>query len=303
MKKIFLSISFLVLSYSTILACPFCGCGNSNFQIGILPNYTHAFVGLRYTYAEFHSQSHDGSQFSHDYFHSAEMWGGYQLGKVQLMAFVPYITTHKVSDDGVADTKGIGDIILMGNYKVFSATHTNSETHKTYSNTLLLGGGIKFHTGQSNTNVTDPTFTVGDFSSMPGTGSTDFLINATHNFLSGDNGIITDFTYRMNTTNAQQFRYGNRIYLNTAFFHSWALGLNVIRPSVGLNLVTNNANHYQGQELAGSSGYVLSGLAGVNFQRGKVGVAANGYLPIVQNLYDGQTRFQSRGSLTLMFLF
>ena len=303
MKKILFFVSFVILSYSTALACPFCGCGNSNFQIGILPNYTNAFVGVRYTYTEFHSQSHDGDQFSHDYFHSAELWGGYQLGKVQLMTFIPYITTLKVSDDGVMETKGIGDLIMMGNYRVLSSTHTNSETKKTFSNRLLLGGGIKFRTGQSNTDVTDPMFTVGDFSSMPGTGSTDFLINATHNLLSGSDGIITDFTYRINTTNAQQFRYGNRVYLNSAYFHSWNLGLNIIRPSVGLNFAANNANHYEGQVLTGSNGYVLSGVAGINFQRGKIGVAANGYLPIAQDLYDGQTHFQSRGSLTLMLLF
>jgi len=92
-------------------------------------------------------------------------------------------------------------------------------------------------------------------------------------------------------------------YGRPAYFHSWNLGLNIIRPSVGLNFSANNANHYEGQVLTGSNGYVLSGVAGINFQRGKIGVAANGYLPIAQDLYDGQTHFQSRGSLTLMLLF
>ncbi|GHN02658.1 hypothetical protein WSM22_41470 [Cytophagales bacterium WSM2-2] len=284
-------------------ACPFCGCGNSNFQIGILPNYTKAFAGVRYTYSQFKSSSADGSQFSRDYFHSVELWGGYQFGKVQMMTFIPYITTHKVSDDGVVDTKGVGDIVFLTNYKMLTLRHVNPETHRTISNNLYLGGGIKFNSGQSDVDVSNPSFSVGDFSSMPGTGSTDYLINATHNLLSGNNGIVTNVTYRFNSANSQQYKFGNTVYLNIACFHSWNAGLFIIRPSFGLNFVNNNSNRYQGQEIIGSRGYVLSGLAGLNVQRGKIGFSGNGFLPVSQDLFNGQTHFQSRGSFALLFLF
>lgn len=303
MKHLFLSLILWLCVTTGAMACPFCGCGNSNFQIGLLPNYTNGFVGTRYTYSQFHSSSADGSQFSRDYFHSMEIWGGYQVGKVQVMLFVPFISTHKVSDDGVVDTHGIGDVILLGNYKVFSFTTAVSPIGRSFTNSLMLGGGIKFHTGESKIDTSDPSFSVGDFSSMPGTGSTDYLINATHNLLSGNDGIVTNATYRLNTNNAQHYKLGNRLYVNVAYFHAWSAGFFTVRPSIGANLITNSANRYDGQSLSGSAGYVLSGLVGINVQRGKVGFAANGFVPVSQNLFEGQTKFQLRSSLALMVSF
>lgn len=285
------------------MACPFCGCGNSNFQIGLLPNFTNGFAGTRYTYSQFNSRSADGSQFSRDYFHSMEIWGGYQVGKVQVMMFVPYISTHKMSDDGAVDTHGIGDVILLGNYKVFTSPASVRETGRSLTSSLMLGGGIKFHTGESKIDTGDPSFSVGDFSSMPGTGSTDYLINATHNLLSGNDGMVTNATFRINSNNAQHYKFGNRLYINIAYFHAWSSGFFTIRPSLGVNFIGNRANQYAGKELSGSAGYVLSGLAGINIQRGKVGLAANGFLPVAQNLFEGQTKFQARASLALMVSF
>jgi hypothetical protein len=303
MKRLFLSFLAVLFSTCFIFACPFCGCGNSNFQVGILPTYSNAFVGVRYTYTHFNTLSHDGTQFSHDYFHITELWGGYKIGKVQVMAFLPYVTSHKSNDDGIINENGIGDVLILTNYQIFSNTHANSKTEKPFSNTLWLGGGIKFHTGQSQADTGDPDFTVGDFSSTPGTGSTDYLLNATHNLIMGNSGIATDIAYRINTANPQQFQYGNRIYINTAYFHSWIIGQVEIRPSIGLNLVANETNHYQDQAIADSHGYVLSGKAGINLQRGMIGLVVDGVLPLAQNLFDRQTRFQSRASTSLTFSF
>ena len=302
MKELPLSLIILLSSVSGNLACPFCGCGNSNFQVGLLPTYSNAFVGARYTYTHFNTLSHDGSQYSHDYFHTTELWGGYKIGRVQVMGFVPYVTSHKSSDDGIINKSGIGDVLILANYQVFSITNSDTNNKKAY-NSLWLGAGIKLRTGQSQVDVSDPDFTVGDFSSTPGTGSMDYLLNATHNLLVGNNGIVTNIAYRINTANAQQFQYGNRIYVNSAYFHSLPIGQLVIRPSLGLNLIVNDTNHYQSQEVADSHGYVLSGTAGINLQRGLIGMMANGFLPVSQNLFDGQTQFRQRASVALTFSF
>lgn len=301
MRKIFLLTALLSAGPVSLLACPFCGCGNSNFQIGLLPTYTNAFVGVRYTYTHFNTLSSDGDQFSHDYFHTTEIWGGYKAGKFQVMAFVPYVVSHKSSDDGIIDNAGLGDVLLLSNYQIFS--FDEPKNGKAYNNTLWLGGGIKFKTGASEVDVTDPAFTVGDFTSTPGTGSTDFLLNASHNLVMGNNGIVTNVAYRINGTNAQDFRYGNRLYLNTAYFHSWPVGVLVVRPQAGLNLVMNEMNRYQGQDVTGSDGYVLSGNLGVNVQWNKVGLLANGFLPLSQDLFNYQTSFESRAMVALTYSF
>jgi hypothetical protein len=301
MKKIFfLIVDFAFFAFPSF-ACPFCGCGNSNFQVGLLPTYSYAFVGMRYTYSHFNTLSSDGTQFSHDSFYTTELWGGYKIGKVQLMGFVPYVQSHKVGDDGNQHTNGLGDIMFLANYQVFSVVHPRAGKNGTYSQNLWAGGGVKFHTGASQVDVNDPDFTVGDFSSTPGTGSTDYLLNVTHNLLFGNNGVVTNAAYRINTANAQKFRYGNRLYVNAAFFHTSSVGLYIVRPSAGVNLVVNDRNYYAGQAVDGSQGYILSGVAGVNVQRGKIGFLANSMMPVVQDLFDHQTHFRIRASLSITF--
>lgn len=297
MKRVSLTILFIVFSISFALACPYCGCGNSNFQIGVLPTFSNAFFGVRYTYAHFKTDS--SSQFSRDYFHTTEIWGGYKIGKFQVMAFVPYLSIHKLSDDGDVNSTGLGDITLLGNYQVFSKANSDSK----FTNALWLGGGIKFATGQSSVDISDPGFTVGDFSSTPGTGSTDYLLNANHNLLFGKNGLVTNLAYRINTKNEVDFQYGNRIYVNTAFFHSLNAGQVALRPTVGLNLVENAMNKFQGQEISGSGGYVLSGMAGLNVQKGNVGILVNGFLPFAQDIYHGLTQAKGRASVALTYSF
>jgi len=301
MKKHSLIILLVLACTFTSFACPYCGCGNSNFQIGVLPTYSKAFLGIRYTYTHFKTDS--GSQFSRDFFHTTELWGGYKIGKFQLMTFVPYITVQKISDDGVIDTRGLGDMTLLANYQLYSKTINGSETKKTISNTLLVGGGIKLATGSSDTNINDPDFTVGDFTQMAGTGSTDYLVNINHNLTIGNGGIVTNMTYKMNTINAQQFRYGNRFYLNTNFFHSFNAGLFIVRPLVGLNLIQNDANTFLGDKVENSNGYILNGVAGVNIQRGKLGVLFNASTPVSENVYQGLTQLKEQISMALTYSF
>ncbi len=301
MKKLLLFFVPLLFSTSSIFACPYCGCGNSNFQIGILPTFSKAFVSVRYSYSHFKTDS--SSQYSRDYFHTTELWGGYNFGKVQVMAFVPYLSIHKLSDDGDVNSSGLGDITVLGNYQVFSKTKNGTETQSAITDILWLGVGIKLPTGQSTVNVTDLDFTVGDFSATPGTGSTDFMVNAMHNMIIGNHGIVTNAAYRVNTANPQQFQYGNRIYFSTAYFHSLPAGTMVIRPTLGLNLVVNEVNRYQSREVDGSNGYLLNGMVGVNLQKGKVGLLLNAFLPVSQDFYHGLTQFKERESVALTYSF
>lgn len=296
--KNFIFFGILFLSSITAIACPFCGCGNSNFQVGVLPTFSKAFVGIRYSYAQYNSLSADGTQFSNDYFHTTELWGGYQFKRVQLMAFVPHLSLHKTSDDGASDSKGIGDVLLLANYKIISDKKLG-----TAKQSFWAGGGIKLKTGKYQVDKSDPAFTAGDFNSQVGTGSTDFLINVTHNLLWNSHGVVTNAAYRVNTANDQQFRFGNRVYLNTAYFRSWPIHLTTVRPMLGLNFLANENNHFEGVVVEGSKGYVLSGLLGINVQRNDVGLLLNGFFPIAQNLYENQTHFQLRASMAVTYSF
>lgn len=300
MKKILLAVLLLISEIS--FACEICGCANNNFQIGLLPNFRKYFFGLRYSSARYNSHlANDPTQFSRDHYKSIELWGGYQFKDVQVMAFLPYLRSTKISDDGNVESSGLGDAVLMANYKTWSKMSMNESMTRTLKNELWLGGGVKLPTGVSHIDVTQPDFNIGDFNSQPGTGSIDYLLNATHNFLWNNSGIVTNSTYRLNTVNSQNYHFGNRIYLSSSFFQTFTIQKVKIRPMVGLSYLQNSTNTYSGSKIYGSEGYSISSLAGVNLIFGKMGVTANTYLPISQEMYNGQTKLQSRTTLGLTF--
>lgn len=300
MKRILFLFSIL-LAGTQAEACPYCGCGNSNFWIGALPTFNNAFVGVRYSYTHFKTDS--GSQYSRDYFHTTEVWGGYKHGKWQFMAFVPYLSIRKTSDDGTVNSSGIGDITVLVNYQLFSKTRPVSEQRRNFANMIWVGGGVKLPTGTSNVDVTDPDFTVGEFTNTPGTGSVDYLLNVNHNLYFGDNGLVTNVAYKFNTVNKQDYQYGNRFYFNTTYFHSWTAGAVTLSPTAGVNVVLNNSNYYLGQEVQFSSGYLVNGMIGLNAQWHKLGLILNGFAPVSQNLFHGLTVAKERVSAAITFSF
>src|SRR5258708_2303967 len=139
MKKFVFTIIIVLFSFCEASACEICGCGLGNYHIGLLPQFSHRFFGLRYQYRNFETvMADDASQFSRDYYKTVEFWDGWNIGKRwQVIAMIPYNYVHQVSDDGVTNNQGIGDIAIMGNYKVFDKNSNYSFTQQ-----LWLGAGI-----------------------------------------------------------------------------------------------------------------------------------------------------------------
>jgi len=303
MKSSFLFV-IILLTATTGFACEICGCGNNNFQIGLLPNFRNGFVGLRYSYSSFHSEmADDHSEFSRDRYQSLEVWGGYQVRRLQLMTFIPYYQAKKVSDDGTSSTSGVGDMMVLANYKIISSTGLSGDLTKTIRNELYLGGGIKFATGVNRVNALDPEFNMGSFNSQPGTGSTDALATLTHNLLWNNSGVITNVAYRFNGSNPQGFRFGNCFYETTSFFHTFKTGSMKVNPLVGVNLMINNTNRFNSTEIQGSNGHMLNTVVGINIVAGKLGFLANTFIPATQRMYEGQTVLKTRSTVGLTFSF
>lgn len=305
MKKI-LSLLILIslFSFKKSHACEICGCANNNFQIGLLPNFSKGFFGLRYSHLRYNSQiKGDASEFSHDYYQGIEFWGGLNLKKIQVMTFLPYIISRKESDDGISHSQGIGDLMVLINYKILGSTSLTKSENKTVRHELFFGAGIKLPTGVNSVNPADPDFNIGDFNSQAGTGSVDYLFNTTYNFMWNKSGLVTNLAYRINSANNQNYKFGNRIYLSSSYYYTITKSKIKIKPNIGVNYQSNAVNTYNGTQIESSNGYNLSIPLGVNVLQNKFGINAMTFVPVYQNYFDGQTKLKSRILLGLTYSF
>lgn len=261
-------------------------------------------MGFRYSASRFSSHLRDdASEFSHDYYKTLELWGGYNFRKLQVMGFMPYVISRKESDDGITNASGFGDLLLLVNYKIWSTTSLSENEKVTVRNELYVGGGIKLPTGVNRVDTDNPDFNIGDFNSQAGTGSVDYIFSVTHNLMWNRSGIVTNVAYRVNTANQQDYRFGNRTYINTSYYYTFTKAATKIKPNVGINYQINAINKFEGAEVEDSNGYNFNSTVGVNVLRKKIGVNAMAVIPVKQDMYDGQTKLQSRILLGVTYSF
>ncbi|MEI7734446.1 MAG: hypothetical protein WCI49_03220 [Ferruginibacter sp.] len=302
MKKIITAIAVTLICIQSASACEICGCGTGNYYLGLVPGFHHHFFGLRYQFRNFKTvMSDDPSQFSKDYYQSVELWGGINLSKkIQLIGIVPVNYIHQVSDDGIVNKSGLGDIAILMNYKLFDKTATKGKS--SINQQLWIGAGLKLPTGKFNIDVADPMI-VTLANTQTGTASTDFMLNAMYNVTIKKFGINTNLSYKINSANKDKYSFGNK--LSTGLLASYTLpkkGVNVI-PNAGVSYEHTAGNNLQSQKVALTGGYLSLATAGVELGFKKFTIGANVQLPLAQNYADGQTEAKTKGMAHFTFSF
>ncbi|MBS1933643.1 MAG: transporter [Bacteroidetes bacterium] len=302
MKKLIILISCSFLSICYVQACPFCGCGGGNLYMGLLPDFKHQFIGVRYHYAQYHTQLiSDPTQFSTNYYNTIEIWGGLRLGeKFQLLAFIPYYQNKQIDDDGTTKPAGLGDITVVGQYQVFHET-ARTASRKLVDQQLWVGGGIKVPTGIFNVDVNDSSTTVADINAQLGTGSIDFLLNALYSLRVGNIGINVSANYKINTVNNDKYKYGNKFTGNLIAYYHIAMGKNAVSPNIGLGYENVAGNTLQSKMVQYTGSNITTAVAGVEFNFNKIGIGVNGQLPLAQNFAEGQTKLKFKGMMHVTF--
>ncbi len=298
---------FFVLAFGICTAgvsCPICGCGGGNVYLGMLPDFKYQFIGLRFHTTQYHTQLiNDPSQFSTNEYNVVEVWGGIRLGKkFQLLAFVPYYLNRQADDDGTSYTRGLGDITVMGQYRIFSRTkHLSSR--KSIIQQLWIGGGVKLPTGSFNVNVLDSNTTVADINAQIGTGSLDFLFNGMYSISIRNFGVSLTANYKLNMINPDQYKYGNKFQSNLIGFYRFTGTGSTIAPNLGLGYENVAINRLQGKGVQYTGSRIMTAIAGVEFDFGKIGVGINGQLPLAQNFAEGQTRMKFNTMMHMTYQF
>ena len=300
MKKIALIIVILVSAgLVQTQACEICGCGVGNFYMGMVPKYGNQFVGLRYRYTNYESRMHhEPSEFSNDYYKTIELWGGWNISsRWQVMAFVPYQMNKRVTDDGEKTESGLADIFLLSNYKVWS------QATGTATNQVWLGGGVKVPTGKYYVDFSDPENNLGDPNGQNGTGSVDFLINATHVVSLNNWGLNTTLSYKINTTNSDEFKFGNRAFINTLAYYRFGRQSLSLSPVFGVMYEHSERNQFEGSHVEHSGGQALLASTGIEVGAKVVAVGFTLQSPMAQDFADDQTKMKPRGLVHMTFTF
>ena len=303
-KKILLFILIIICTASAN-ACPICGCGVGNFFMGLLPGFGSKYVGIRYQYMHYHTQiAGDASQFGDDYYKTAELWGGFNIGKKwQVLAFIPYHFNVQKSDDGNTSENGLGDITLLANYNVWQSSKKNAAKKSITHQQLWLGGGFKLPVGKYKIDLASSESILADANSQIGSGSVDFLLNGAYNISFKKLGINNSVIYKINTSNNQQYQFGNRLVLNSIAFYKMQPKMASYAPNVGIMYENFSGNSFQKTTVADTKGYALTASGGIEIGYKKITIGSNVQLPLSQNFAGGQTQLKLKGmvhvSLTL----
>lgn len=300
MKKIILVALLMVSVGSEVsLACEICGCGVGNFYLGMVPKYGNKFIGLRYRYTNYQTRMHDDpDEYSNDYYKTIEVWGGWNFSsRWQVISFLPYQINRRVTDNGEKTESGLSDIIVITNYNIWN--HSAGGTKQQ----LWLGGGVKLPTGKYEVDFSNPDNNLGDPNGQTGTGSVDFLINASHVVSFKKWGLNTTLSYKINSVNSDDFKFGNRGFVNTLAYYQWQAKDITISPVVGAMYEVSNSNQYQNEIIEMTGGNALFASTGIEVSAKIISVGFTLQSPMIQNFSDDQTQVKPRGLVHMTFTF
>ena len=301
MKKIFIvAVLTILLNPLSSEACNVCGCGVGNYHYGILPQFGKNFVGLRYRYSSFQSTL-DGShahQYSYETFRTAELWGRfYPVKRVQAFVFVPFNINERIEGPTTKKLKGLGDIIVSANYNVIN---TYDSTDSFFTHNLLVGAGVKLPTGEyqqiENGLTVNQNFQLG-------TGSVDVLLNAIHTIRHGNMGMNAEISYSLNSTNKDEYRFGNAARAGLTLFYILRSGGVTVMPHVGISGEYFRDNKQFDQPFPDTGGWASLCNLGSEIYYRNIAVGISWSHPGKQKLFNGLVEANDRTSahVTIMF--
>lgn len=308
MKKIFLLVIVIITSSYVVRACDICGCGVGSYYIGILPDFKKRFLGLRYQYKTLRSHLGVGGTTSYltteETYQTAELWGGWNIGKrFRVLGFVPVNFNSRENQGEVMHRAGIGDIAVVGYYQLLDTRNTTNN-NQLLVQSLWIGAGIKVPTGKYEpTERKENENTPNNF--QLGTASTDFSVHVMYDVRLMDFGVNVNLSYKMNTNNKYDYRYGNKFSTNMLAYYKFRINNEVsVGPNAGV-LYETAVKDREGKryKVDQSGGYSLMGTVGAEATIGKISVGANFQPVLSQQLANRQVKAGDRVMVHLTYLF
>lgn len=300
-KHVFLIVVWALMLPSALPACDICGCGAGNYYLGIMPQFHKNFAGVRYRFSSF--RSHIGMSAAlatQEYFQTTELWGRYYPHpRLQILAFVPYSFNRQVESSVTRYLQGLNDAVLMGNFNVLKTP--DDTIPRTLKHNIWVGGGLKLPTGKHTYTETDQT-QVANPNFQLGTGSLDFLLNLAYTVRHKRVGLNADLTCKINTTNKDQYRFGNRVTSNIALFYVQKIKKVGIMPHMGVYIENSMQDFRQKEVVIDTGGYFVAQTIGAEVYYKRFSIGGNYQIPLTQNLANGHIQANSRGLVHVSFM-
>ncbi|WP_457269442.1 transporter [Pedobacter sp. UYEF25] len=298
MRRKYMLTLFVCLSASGVFACDICGCGVGSYYLGILPEYSMRFVGIRYQYKSLTTHLGPFGErtpiTSDETYQSMELWSGWNLGKkFRLLAFLPYNFNERVAQTGKGSKTGVGDIAFIGYYNLLNTRNTIKE--KLLVQSLWVGAGIKLPTGKY-----EPSERFLESESpnnfQLGTASTDFTLNAAYDVRLMDFGANVNVNYKVNTSNKYNYRYGDKFTTNALLYYKIRLAkIITLSPNAGILYETSQQDTEEKRfPVAVSGGHAFSTIVGVEGNVGRFSFGANYQAIANQKLAGGRVKAGNR---------
>ncbi|TWF42778.1 hypothetical protein FHW36_102539 [Chitinophaga polysaccharea] len=307
MKKISI-LCIILLSNYVASACDICGCGVGSYYIGLLPDFKQRFIGLRYQHKTMRSHLGPGGTTSYlttqETYQTAELWGGWNIGRrFRVLGFIP-VNINSRENQGITTSKsGWGDVAAVGYYQLLDKQYTTGRGQLLVQS-LWIGGGVKLPIGgyepaERKENEDAPN------NFQLGTASTDFTLNAAYDIRLIDIGINTNVSYKLNTANKYDYRYGNKFTANVLAYYKIRVADKVsLAPNAGILYETAAKDREAGTFTVDmSGGYSLLATAGIEATIGKISAGVNFQPVISQQLADQRVKAGSRAMVHLTYLF
>lgn len=297
--KLYITVILFTAVFSDLLACNVCGCGVGNYHYGILPQFQKNFVGLRYRHRSYISHLAEGHMAHHsqETFQSAELWGRfYPAERLQAFVFIPYNFNERQEGSKMTYLNGIGDVVVSANYNMINTYDSTSD----WKHNLLAGAGVKLPTGEFR-KVEDGLTINQNF--QLGTGSVDLLLNLIYTVRYKGAGINTEFTYNINGTNRDEYRFGNTSRTGLSAFYILNAGAFTVMPNAGVSIETYEDNAQFDTPFSDTGGWAVLYQAGIESYYRNIALGLSYQDPGRQELFSGKVISKSRfaAHITVMF--
>ena len=298
-----LLLLLIALPQVPLLACETCGCSNSSLFFGVMPQSHLIFAGIRYRGVSYLSHAESAVLRTKEHYQSAELWGRfYPFKRVQVMAFVPYHINEQQTRILTKTLRGVGDISVLAHYALLNTFMDDSKTLH-LNHTLQVGGGVKLPTGQYRydaydlTQVANPNFQLGS-------GSLDWVTNVLYTMRADNWGGSADLTAKLNTHNAEGYRFGHRLVGSATVFRTFDKGGSAaLMPYTGLFVEGYARDNVRGIADLKTGGWALLGTVGVEFTYKKLAVGTLVQVPLAHYLNRGELTPQNRLQIQTSYLF